>query len=86
MMSLLKPRVLSVLNMKEWLRLSNAFLKSIRSISPASFLEIVELIRFIMLIMTDPMLFSAVYAFCSFPMIWVTAGLSLFVMHALASL
>ena len=72
--------------MKVWEMLSKAFLKSMRRMRADCFLEMVLFMRFIMLRMQLPIFFSDVYAFCSLPMMWESAGLILLVMHALASL
>ena len=70
-----KPSAFSVVSIKVCEIESNAFLKSIRSISADFFFFIVCLIRLIRLMMQLPMLLCLIYAFCCRPMIDSTAGL-----------
>ena len=68
------PSALSVLCMKVCDMESNAFLKSMSSMSPDFLLLIVCLIRFMRLMMQLPMLLCFMYAFCCRPIIDSTAG------------
>ena len=80
------PSALRVLCMKVCYIESNAFLKSMRSMSPDFLLLMVCLIRLMRLIMQLPILLCFMYAFCCRPMIDSTAGLIRWVIAQDASL
>ena len=86
MMSGPKPKMCNVFSMKLCEIESNAFLKSMSSISPACLCDIVCLIKLMRLMIQLPMLLCCRYAFCCLPMSDVTVGFILFVIAHEASL